>query len=175
MEVSYDHLQPGDIVAFKGEGITFKVLSSVLSLVEPSWRRRKWKPWHVAVVMYLPNPTTLVTFEAVGGEGNQLVVYDDIKYLSDTKFYRFLPEVPSEELREGFVGLYQGWPYDNWAYVWVILGWIWHRLTGKWWHVVDQANMCWETVISWARFTHYPLQLEWEFPFLPRILEKLES
>jgi len=168
-------MQPGDIVAFKGKGPTFAILSFILSLVEPSWRerRREWAPWHLATAMYR-TPDFWIMFEAVGGEGNQLVTYGPDDF-GDAKSYRFLPSVSAEIIRDEFVNIYKGWPYDNSAYFGVIFSWIWHKLTGKWWRVIDKAHMCWETAACWASFTRHPFQPEWEYPFLPRIIEKLEE
>ena len=44
MKVHISEMMVGDKLAFDGSGFVFRVLSFVLGIFEPSWRKRKRKP-----------------------------------------------------------------------------------------------------------------------------------
>jgi len=185
MEVSISQMEPGYTVAFKGTGVTFRVLSFILSIAEPKWRKRKWKPWHLATASekieagtQLPNGETTnedgwLLIEAV--EPSTGEYFHSTKELeTKTKAYKWLSTPPSLERMEQFKEVYLGYPYGVLSYIGVVFSYIskkWFRIK---WRIMDTEHMCWEVNSFFMRFMAKPYLPIWEYPMIHQIIEKVE-
>ena len=161
----------GDIITFKGSGATFKILSFLLGLFDKEWRGLKWKPWHTSIASRKLKDGWMI-IEAVQGGVSENFYFD--RQLEDTRSYTWLSDPPTEKKMNEFRKMYLGYPYDVTAYFGITLAYLWYRITGKNWRVIDTEHLCWETVAAFCRFMGKPLQPIWEYPILPRLIRKLE-
>ena len=173
MEVQIPEMQVGDAVAFRGAGPLFKILSFLLGLFVPRWRRRKDKPWHLAFASkQVPEGWMLI--EAVQG-GVQELFHSTMELEGKTKAYRFLPEPATQEDIDKFKKTYLGFPYDAKAYIGTMILFLLQKVTRYRGRVVDNMHMCWETLSAWARSKGSPFQPNFEYPMIHKILDKLEG
>lgn len=177
MEIPIVQMESGYTVAFKGTGFLFTVLSFILGVAEPKWRKRKWKPWHLA--------TASKKVRKDGEEGWLLIealtpVVDERfhsleELISVAKSYKWLDKPPSRYKIGQFKKIYLGFPYDATAYIGVVFSYICRKLLRLRWRVFDTEHMCWETNSIFMRFMGKPYQPMWEYPMIHAIMGKLES
>ena len=145
----------------------------MLGLFEPSWRKREWKPWHLAIAI-APAKGGWVLVEAVtGGVQEKFHTYEEL--WRDARSYRWLDKPPSRRKVKEFKSLHLGYPYDITAYFGVTFAYLLWKVTGKSFRVVDTEHLCWETAAAFCRFMGKPLQPIYEYPVICRIMEKLEG
>jgi len=162
----------GDIILFRGSGPVFHVLSFILGIFEPEWRKRKGKPWHTGVV-YRPGYDGWWLIEAVKG-GVQIIKHSE-KEMNNTWNYHWLDKVPFPAELHEFRRVVVGFPYDGKGYVMTILAYLIAKYTGYHFRIHDQRHYCWETTSLFARMMGKPLQETWDYPLISKILDKLES
>lgn len=173
MEIPISEMMVGDKLAFDGSGPVFRVLSLVLGVFEPSWRKRRRKPWHLAFASEKVEGGWMLIEALAGGVQEKFHATAELEARSRT--YRTLDKTPSKQKLNQFRTMYLGRPYDVTAYFGVVIGYFvkkWFRFSFR---IVDAEFMCWETVCAWDRFMGKPLQPNWEYPILHKIMEKLES
>lgn len=173
MEIPIPEIKVGDAIAFRGNGPLFKVLSFILGIFVPSWRKRQDKPWHVAFVSrHVRGGWMLI--EALAGGVQE--VFHTIDELEDrARAYRFLPEPTTQQDIGTFKDMYLGFPYDVKAYVGTMVLFLLQKVTRYRGRVVDNMHMCWETLSAWARFKHRPFQPNFEYPMIHKIIKELEK
>ena len=186
METPISEMEPGYTVAFRGTGFAFKCLSCVLGIIEPGWRKRKWKPWHLAAASrkikagdQLPDKETAsedgwMLIEAVSPETGECF-HSMSELEAETKAYRWLEKPPDRERIEQFKNIYLGFPYGVLSYFGVIASYIsrkWFRIK---WRIMDTEHMCWEVNSFFQRFMGKEYQRIWEYPMIHDIIAKLEA
>jgi hypothetical protein len=186
METPIVQMEPGYTVAFKGTGFSFRVLSFVLSVVEPKWRKRKWKPWHLATASRkVKAGTRLSTGERTTEDGWLLIeaaspetgeYFHSMRELENmTKAYKWLDNPPSPRRIKQFKDIYLGYPYGVLSYFGVIFSYIcrkWFRIK---WRIMDTEHMCWEVNSFFHRYMGKQYQMIWEYPMIHSIIRKLEA
>ena len=173
MEVKISEMMVGDKLAFDLNGWFFKMLSSILGMFEPSWRKRKRKPWHLGFASEKVEGGWKVIEAVAGGVKEVFHTTEDLE--TRAQAYRTFDKPPTKRQLQQFRDLYLDRPYDATAYLGVIIGYFikkWFRFSFR---IVDQQFMCWETVCAWDRFMGKPIQPNWEYPILHKIMEKLEA
>lgn len=162
----------GDIIAFKGQGVVFILLSFLLGIFEPKWRRRKFKPWHLAIASQPANHGWYIIEAVAGGVREHFLTNQQ---LAEASSYTWLNEPPTNEELERFRTLYLGRPYDVTAYFGVVFSYLIKKYLHFSLRVVDTEFMCWELVSAFARFMGKPFQPNWEYPVISKIIERLEK
>ncbi len=176
MEIPIAELKRGDIIAFKGRGVCFTMLSALISALVPEWRKREWKPWHLAVAYR--QSTTLrnywILIEALAG-GVQEKNHSIKELQENARVYRYLSDAPSTKAISDFKQIYLGFRYDAGAYLGTMITYFLAKL--HLWHgrVIDKQHTCWETASAFARYMHKPFQDNWEYPVIWKIIKKLEE
>ena len=169
------NIQVGDIVAFRLTSFGAKILSFILGIFEPSWRKRKQKFWHLAVVSEVMEEQNMVKLiEAIGTGAREK--YYNIDYLNSVaKIYGWFDKPITRHRVEHFKKVYLGKPYDFGAYLGVIIAYLVNKYLKFSFRVVDQQYMCWELACAFARFNEKPLNENWEYPLISNIINKLEA
>lgn len=186
MEIPISEMESGYTVAFKGTGFLFRVLSFILDVIEPKWRKRKWKPWHLATASKkVKAGTRLYTGEKTAEDGWLLIeaiapvtgeYFHSMRELEEkTRTYKWLDKPPSPLRVKQFKNIYLGFPYGVLSYVGVVLSYTCRKLFRIRWRIMDTEHMCWEVNSFFHRFMGKPYQRLWEYPMIHDIIEKLES
>ncbi len=121
MEIPISEMESGYTVAFKGNGFLFRVLSFILDVIEPKWRKRKWKPWHLATASKkVKAGTRLYTGEKTAEDGWLLIeaiapvtgeYFHSMRELEEkTRAYKWLDKPPSPLRVMQFKNIYLGFP-----------------------------------------------------------------
>ena len=136
-------MKTGDIVFFKGQGLMFRVLSTLLCLFDSYWRKLKWKPWHTAIAFqFAPEGWYILEARA---EGVILKYYEDDWLKEHTRAYTWLDTHPTKEQMQKLLDEYIGKPYDIAIYFWtslaIILRHFWNHPIPK---LFDDRWDCWE-------------------------------
>lgn len=186
METPISQMEPGYTVAFKGNGFMFNLLSRILGVAEPGWRKRKWKPWHLAAASkkikagdQLPDGETAsedgwLLIEAAAPETGEYF-HSMSELEAETKAYKWLEKPPSLQRMKQFKDIYLGFPYGVLSYVGVVFSYIcrkWFRIK---WRIMDTEHMCWEVNSFFQRFMGKEYQRIWEYPMIHDIIAKLEA
>ena len=186
MEIPISEMESGYTVAFKGNGFLFRVLSFILDVIEPKWRKRKWKPWHLAIASKkIKAGTRLSTGEKTIEDGWLLIeaiapvtgeYFHSMRELEEkTRAYEWLDKPPSPLRVKQFKNIYLGFPYGVLSYVGVVLSYTCRKLFRIRWRIMDTEHMCWEVNSFFHRFMGKPYQRLWEYPMIHDIIERLES
>jgi len=121
METPVSQMEPGYTVAFKRNGFMFNLLSRILGVVEPGWRKRKWKPWHLATASKKVKAGDQLRDGETAKEDGWLLIeaaspatgecFHSISELeAETKAYKWLEKPPSLQRMEQFKDIYLGFP-----------------------------------------------------------------
>jgi len=161
-------MKVGDILVHKGGGFAYRVLNPLLGLFEKDWD--KWG-WHMSIASRELKDGWMIIEAVSGGVSENFYFNRDLK---DTRSYTWLIKPPTEQKIQEFRKMYIGYPYDVTAYFGVTVAYIWQRITGKSWRVIDCEHMCWENAAAFCRFMGKELQPISEYPILPRLLRKLK-
>jgi len=135
----------GAIVVFDGDGVVWKVLSTILGWFYPEYNRFCPKPWHVGFISRLDTQRGWVVAEATGQgvQENYLSHYDQRYYKLYDWFGYSLLRVEVEKFLSWRIGCH----YDKLAYVWVTVACLANKLLGinigRW---RNDSYMCWELV-----------------------------
>ena len=127
METPIAQMEPGYTVAFEGMDLPSKFLSFILSVVEPGWRKRKWKPWHLATASKKVKAGTQLSTGEITDEDGWLLIegipsgtgeyFHSMKELeTSTKVYKWLDNPPSPQRIKEFKDIYLGFPYGVFSY-----------------------------------------------------------
>jgi len=166
----------GDIVAFKLTSSGAKILSFIIGIFEPEWRKRKQKYWHLAVVSEVledQNAVKLIEAVAQGTSENFYQINDLLQRAS--VFHWFDRPITKHRIKH-FKEIYLGRPYDIFgAYLLTIVSYLTKKYLHLPFRLVDTFFQCWELVGSFARFNGNPFQLEWEYPMIHTIIKRLEE
>ncbi|MFC2070213.1 hypothetical protein ACFLTB_03450 [Chloroflexota bacterium] len=186
MKTEISEMKPGYTVAFKGNGVLFKTMSCILSTVEPGWRKRKWKPWHLATASKKVKAGTKLENGQVAPEDGWMLIeaiapetgeyYHTVAELeAKTQAYRWLEKPPSAQRIRQFKHIYLGYPYGFFSYIGVVFSYIFRKLFKIKWRVMDTEHMCWEVNSFFVRFMAKQYQPLWEYPMIHQIIAKLEA
>lgn len=167
------NIKVGSDILWKGSGATFRILSFILGLFDPKWRKRTWKPWHVGYVVKVLDSGEIVTSQAVA-RGIEAITYSSVEEMGDCRIYNWLDN-PDGERIETYVADHLGDPYDPWAYPWTILAFIIEKIFHWSFRIVNRAYTCWENMCQKDRYMGKELQPEEEFPLINKIIDKLEG
>lgn len=165
-------MKRGDIVVFRGKGIVFQILSFMLGLIDSSWRKRKWKPWHMAICTTRnkrKGATRII--EAVEPKVRERILYDN----EDYRAYTWLDKEPSEMAIYRWMQPYISKPYDKDAYAGTIFFSIRKKLFHRSARIVDDEYLCWEIADAFTRDFGKPLFPNNEYPLISDIMNKLEG
>ena len=173
MDIVELNIRAGDIIAFRGKGPIFTVLSGILALFEKGWRKRNWKPWHLAVASRKVRGGWMLIEAVVGGVQDLFHSTEELE--QSTRAYHWLDKPPSRKKIEEFKSLYLGYPYDASAYIGITFAYLFWKVTKKSFRVIDTEHLCWETVAAFCRFMGKPLQPIYEYPIITRIISILEE
>lgn len=165
-------IQAGDNVLWKGQGFIFNILSFILGLMFPEWRKRKWKPWHVGYVVKVYADGMIVVCEAIA-KGIEYVTYSSIWDMGDYRIYYWLDNPNPNKIKK-YASQHIGLPYDSLAYVWTILGGLSMKLFKHPFRIVNKPKMCWENLCEFDRFMGKQLQPAHEPCLINRMIEILE-
>ncbi len=169
MRIEKSEIRAGDVIVFKGEGYIFRLCSLLFSVLDSSWRKRDWKPWHVAFLTQMDSIICEATAKGV-------VLTPLFKYEGkEWRCYRWFSESPRDIDIARFLGYYYGKKYDVLLYFWTLVQYIfrhyWNRPIPR---LLDDRFTCWELVASFAEDMGKPLQSKYDCPTLPDILNALE-
>jgi hypothetical protein len=142
MQITEDKIEVGTQVLFDGDGILFKILSTILGWVEPDYRKLNPKPWHVGVISRYDVGKGWMVLEATGKgvQENNLNLYDSRFY----KLYNWFNYPVDPIKRNLFLSEHMFCPYDGLAYVWVTGAVLLSKVginLGRW---KNNSFMCWE-------------------------------
>lgn len=170
MRVSVEHARAGDIVLFKGKGIIFKILSSILWLFNRWWD--VWA-WHIGV-MWTEVHSGWMIMESLGG-GVQ-VKFHPHQELTACRIYRWLGKEPSRKKMAEFEKEHLGASYDIDGYIGTGILYLLTRLTGRaMGRFQDDDYFCWELICKAMRFFGKPLLKMSQPVMITSIVKKLEQ
>lgn len=167
-------LKPGDIIIFKRNvnSRVSRVLSWALQLLENGWDRWGWHTGYISEV--LPDGT-IITVEALIGEGVKTVTYPSLEALGDVRAYRWIDQLSLDAL-ETFTKKHIGRQYDMVCYFWTIIQRILLKFSN---HLIprkmNDKYTCWELVCAMARAMEKPLQPINRYPLISDMERALES
>ncbi len=174
-------IQLYNIICWEGDGLLFRILSPILSIFEPTWRKRKFKPWHMTWVygQYSDGDWKVIeaTFPRV--RTMALSVLKQI-YGKNYKNYHWFNLELNKDSAEQFVRSREGAKYDGMVYAWTILQYI----VAKYFHkeiprFLNDSYDCWELVEEicdcfgkpWAS-TH---TIQHRYPLISDFLNEVEN
>ena len=162
-------MKSGDIIAFKGNGIIFRVLSFLLGRFDKDWREREWKPWHLAfVVEYHRREKRWAIAEAVA-TGVKISWLDEID--NEYKVHSYFDKpILAIRMRE-FVADRLGEHYDIVAYIWTILQYFWPSFP----RIINNRWTCWELAAYFCRVFGKPWQPLLRYPLITDFLRAMEN
>ena len=161
--------QVGDFILFDGYGVTFEILSTLLGHYDKNWKDLIEKPWHVAFLTRQDANGNWLMAEANGSKGVQeakLSEYAPEKYLVFHWFDAPIAEIDVQQ----FIQMCYGDKYDNfWGYFFTILWYYW-----RWFpRIITRRYMCWEFLYFFAETFGKPIDVEYDYPFLPILMQKV--
>ena len=164
----------GALVLVKGEGLTFRIISGLLSLLNPSWRKRKWKPWHTFFICGHDDSRGWLICEALG-EG--VCVHPLANYTSkEYRMYRWFDSPRDQNKITDFVASHLGQKYDILVYPLTALAYLarhyWGRPVPR---LFDNSWSCWELVYYFADRMGQSFAESYDFPMINELLDSLES
>lgn len=163
----------GDQVVFDGDGLLFKVLSVILSWLDPYYKSLNPKPWHVGFISRYDLDEGWIICEATG-EGvqeNPLSMYNPEYY----QIYRWLDNVDNLKVYQ-FVNEHLGCKYDNMAYVWVTIATMANKVLGlnlgRW---QNNSMMCWELLECFNEYMGKPFTKDYRTITISDICKALQK
>ena len=159
---------PGDILVFKkGNSLVTRLLSWLLQKFEPDYDG--WG-WHTAMVVMFRNPIDPVYYIVHSvDKGVSIAPLDDVP--GEYRVYRWFTDTPTDKEVWLAANSLIGKPYDIDAYFGTIVAYIWHKLTGKSWRVIDDEFHCWELTFWLCRLLGEPIQPMNKYPILSELLK----
>jgi len=160
--------QIGDVFMTDGGGPVFGVFSWILGRFEKDWRQLKRKPWHVGFL------TRKEVINGVShwmvGEARARIQENPLESLKNYQVFRWLDTPPDESKVRDFMKKRLGEPYDPfWGYLFVIL---WYFI--KWFpRIINRRWMCWEFLYHFMTTFGKPMDEEFEYPMITRMMVKL--
>lgn len=156
MEV--EQIKIGDIICWRGKGLTFRILSTTLSFFDPTWRKRKWKPWHTAFIYGQDKENDWLICEATVPcvRTMPLSILEQI-YGKNYKVYPWFDQPFTNGQLESFVKEHLGCQYDVGIYFLTIA----QELVAHWYHIsiprlLNSSYSCWELVEEFCDFFGKP-------------------
>jgi len=172
MRIPISALRPGDPILDKGKGPIFIILSFILGLFDKNWRQRKWKPWHMKTAIRKVKDGWFVIEALAGGVQGNLYTLEELT--ANSRAYRWCDE-PSRAQIKAFKEKYVGYPYDVTAYFGTVFGYLFQKITGKSFRIIDQEHTCWENGCAAQRMFGNELQPNEEYPVISEIVNRLEA
>jgi hypothetical protein len=175
-------LAVGKTLCWKGDGFLFDNLSLMISACEASWRRRKWKPWHMAKIVSYDPVLGWMVLEATWPRVRLMPLNTLVQiYGGDYRVYDWFDGVVLNQSRvDGFVKDRLGTKYDVIVYPLTIIqyfSWRWFRLPLP--RLVDSAYTCWELAEDFDEYMGKPWQGTHNrlhrYPFMPDFLNEVEA
>jgi hypothetical protein len=164
----------GDIIAFNGTGFIAKLLSGLLGLFDPWWRKLSPKPWHLAIAWEKAYDGWYI-FEATAS-GQKINYYSD-KHLSETsRSYSWFDKTPTKKQMAKFLKEHVDKKYDVAIYLWTMIQYIIrHYFNRRIPRLLDDRYTCWELVDEWCNDMGKPIQSKYDCVMISDIMKNLES
>lgn len=174
-------IKVGSIIAWRGNGFLFIVLSFILSLVDPAWRRRRWKPWHLSFVIKKLADDDWLICEATWPRVRTmpLSVLDQI-YKGDFRVIDWFGKPVSQGKVSTFVKERIGAKYDALVYVFTIIQYIIYKYS----HIQlgrynDGAYMCWEITAEFCEVMGEGWEstqtIEHKYPLISEFMNEVDA
>ena len=171
----------GKIIVWKGAGPLFHVLSALISVFEPTWRARKWKPWHMSFVCACDPALGWMVSEATWPRVRNMPLNSLIQiYGGDFQVIDWFRKPLEQPPVDDFVRDRLGSKYDVMVYPLTIAQYFvyrWFKISLP--RLLDGSYDCWEYVEEFCecmgkpwKGTHNKLH---RYPFLPDFLNEAES
>lgn len=177
----------GDIVLTDGKGPVFAILSWLLGRFKDKgvkannaefltyneeWRKLKRKPWHVGFLTGKEekNGQSIWKIGEARGKGVEENLLTELK--NPFQVFRWFETPPDEtKVREYMQKrLKENEGYDPfWGYLFVIVWYFWDRFP----RIIDRKWMCWELLYDFLVMFGKPMDAEWEYPLITRIMHKV--
>jgi hypothetical protein len=164
----------GAIVVFDGDGVVWKVLSTILGWFYPEYNKLHPKPWHLGFISKFDLTKGWMIAEAAAGGVQEvpLKIYDKRYY----RVYQWFKYGQLEKEVSAFLSWRLGLPYDKMAYIWVTIAClaqkILHVNIGRW---RNDSYMCWELVEEFADEMGKPFEKTNRTITIVDIMEDLEK
>ena len=167
-------MEKGNIIAFKGQGLIFTILSFLLSLFDKDWGRLQGKPWHLAIAWDKAYDGWYI-LEA-SGQGVKINYFNN-KFLKNmTRNYCWLDRVPTRAEMNKFLKEHIGKKYDVAIYFFtslaVIIRHYFNRPIPK---LLDQRFSCWELVQEFTDAMNDPILSKFDVVIITDIIKALEA
>ena len=167
-------MRKGNIIAFKGRGFTFTILSFLLSIFDKEWRGEDWKPWHLAIAWARAYGGWYI-LEATGA-GVKINFYDNKFLESNTRSWEWLGEKPDSDKMAQFLKEHILKRYDVAVYFWTIA----QYLVRHYFHhslplVLNNRYSCWELVDEWCDEMGKPWAPKYGFPLITDFLKAVKQ
>ena len=158
-------LRLGDIVVFKGEGLTFFFLGWFLKLFERWWDR--WG-WHTAFLCGHDERGWLICEALASGVTvTPLSNYNNHPY----RIYGWLDDEPSKVKVDQYLTDTVGKPYDVAIYFWTALQYlVRHFFNRRIPRLLDDRFTCWENVFWFMRQMGKPIKSIYDCPVITDVL-----
>ena len=162
-------MKRGDIVIFKGHGITYEILSRLLKLFDKEWDR--WG-WHLAILYSIERTRTVIIESTSGGVTfNILSGKEGVDWKSD----QWLDKAPTGQQMHEWAVKYLGQPYDYIGYSTTILSYLSKVLFNRPFRIINRDYYCWELGSMFAIDFGKPFVPLAEKPTIAEIMRALEG
>jgi hypothetical protein len=186
-QVDMEQLLPGDTLLFKGNGPVFKFFSFLLSIFDSDWRKRAWKPWHMAIAWDKAYSGWYV-LEATD-KGVETNYYKEIDLRHNCRAYHWLDGLVTKEERQRFLDEHINKRYDVAFYFFTSLQYLalrvvewtqkkfipWHQFTISLPRVLNDRFCCWELAEAFDRFMGKPWCDKSRYPLITDLLKTVEG
>ena len=164
--------RPGDIVLFKGKGLIFSILSSILWIFDKEWRSLKWKPWHTGFLTYKHGEYwELCESLRQGIKLTNLTDYDPKTY----RIYRWFKKEPASDLILKYLGTHLHKKYDIEFYFWCTLSYLFrHYFNRPIKYLLDNRFCCWENIYHFASHCKKPIGCKYDCPLITDLCKSLD-
>ena len=156
-----------DFVLFTGKGFVFSILSFIMCLLIPEWRRRTWKPWHVGFISRHDSNLGWMVCESLAGgvQENALSKYDKSSY----RIFRYFKEEPEQIKVARFLSQNLGNPYSVLTYPFTVVNYF-----VKWFpRIRFKSVTCWENLYEFADDMGEEICDDHEYPFILGLIKAL--
>lgn len=176
-----EEIKVGDIICWRGEGLVFNILSTILSLFDSTWRHRNPKYWHMAFIHGQDKDGDWLICEATMPcvRTMPLSILEQI-YGKDYKVYPWFDQPFPQGQLEPFVKEHLGCKYDVGIYFLTIA----QELAARWFHIalprlLNSAYSCWELVEEYCDFYgnpwHSTHNVKHRYPIISDFLNEAEE
>jgi len=147
--------RPGDILAFKGEGFLFEILSRIIKWKIPSWDRESW---HTAPIVA---PGIIMD-----AQWPRLKLSSISDFTPETiRAYRITEVPPTQEQLDSFISFTLGCRYD-WLVYFLTAFAILLRPKIDFWRIINRSYDCWECAFEFADFMGSEISHNYNYPNL---------